>query len=280
MAQPSVSMHVHALEAQAGGNLFERRRGRGVSLTELGQTFLHHARQLLAEADEMEAGLSRSRAQAARRVRFGCQRSLSYVLPTLLAEFASQHPEVEFVTRVGRQEEIIDLTRNGAVDLGLFLGNEVPGLRSTVIGRQRLAIVASPDHPLAHRLNIPPADLAAYPFVGAPDGSLFGQSIAQILEGIGAQGIRVVSKATEFEFLRALVLAGVGLYCCVLDRVSADVKRGELVVLSLAAPPLTMEVRQVVSPRKPISPSVALVAEFLRRRVAAAGQADSICPIS
>src|SRR6185295_19754119 len=133
MAQPSVSAHVQALEGQAGGELFERRRGRGVGLTDLGQTFLKHARQLLAEADEMAVDLSRSRADTARRVTFACQRSLSHVLPPSLAAFARHHREVELVTRVGRQEEVLDMVRSGAAHIGLYLGNQdIAGLKSAV----------------------------------------------------------------------------------------------------------------------------------------------------
>src|ERR1700733_10897587 len=85
MAQPSVSRHIEVLEAQAGGALFRRRRGRGVELSELGKTFLAHARQLIAEADSMTADLRRSQAETNRRVVFACQRSLSDFLPSVLA---------------------------------------------------------------------------------------------------------------------------------------------------------------------------------------------------
>ncbi|MGO4677342.1 LysR family transcriptional regulator [Bosea sp. 2YAB26] len=270
VAQPSISSHVQALEAQSGGALFERRRGRGVELTDLGKTFLSHARQLLAEADDMVSDLSRFRAVAERRVVFACQRSLSQVLPPLLANFAGEHKEVELITRVGRQEEIVDMIRNGTANIGLFLGEQdIQGLRATTVGHMQLAIAAAPEHPLARRQNIPPAELSAYPFVGAPDGSLLGQGIAALLAGIGVSSVDLVSKATEFEFLRALVIGGVGLYCCVLDRVAADFDSGALVMLSLDAPPLTMEMRQVFSVTKPVSPAVALFAEHLRRQLAA-----------
>lgn len=267
MAQPSVSSHVEALEKQAGGALFRRRRGSGVDLTDLGKTFLTHARQLLVEADNMAADLRRSRMQTERRIIFACQRSLSDLMPPLLAEFAGQHRDLELVTRVGRQEEVMDLIRSDEANLGLYLSNQTfPDLRSTVVGQQELAIVASLNHPLAHRRDIAPAELDNFSFVGPPEGSLFGQGIRQLLTDIGVQNISVVSQATEFEFLRALVIAEVGLYCCLLKRVQADLDRGSLARISIEAPPLMMDVRQIFSIGKPISPSVALFAEFLRTR--------------
>lgn len=267
MAQPSVSSHVQTLESQAGGALFQRRRGRGVELTDLGKTFLTHAKLLLNEAESMAVDLYRSRIESERRVIFACQRSLSDFMPPLLAEFVGQHREIELVTRVGRQEEVIDLIRSDAANVGLYLSNEdLPGLTSVVVGQQEVAIVASPKHPLARRKGITPAELHDYSFVGPPDGSLFGQSMLQMLDGIGAHDISVVSKATEFEFLRALALAEVGLYCCLRKRIAPDLEKGTLVMLSIAAPPLMMDVRQVFSIKRPVSPSVALFAEFLRKR--------------
>lgn len=267
MAQPSVSAHVHALELEAGGDLFERRRGRGVSLTEIGQTFLRHARQMLAEADDMTSDLRRAKLETDRRIVFACQRSLSDFLPPVLANFAGRHREIELVTRVGRQEEVIEMIERGTANLGLYLGNQdVPGLRSVVVGQQQLVVIAAPDHPLAQRHSVQPAELENYSFVGPPDGSYFGKAMLQLLADIGAHKISIVSKATEFEFLRALVVAGVGLYCCLLKRVQPDLDKRTVVSLPVAAPPLMMDVRQVFSIRRPVSPSVALFAEFLRQQ--------------
>lgn len=267
LAQPSVSNHVQALEAEAGGMLFRRRRGSGVELTDLGKTFLNHAKLLLDEANRMARDLDQSRADAERQVIFACQRSLADFMPPLVAEFARDHREVELTTRVGRQEEVVDMIKNGAANIGLFLSNrDVPGLKSFVIGTEEIVIVASRSHPLAGRRKIPPPELSRHTFVGAPAGSLFGDVIAQLLNDIGAEHVRVVSTATEFEFLRALVLADVGLYCCLRKRAQPDIDKGLLVPLDLDAPPLLLEIRQVFSIKRQVSPAVARFAEFLRQR--------------
>jgi DNA-binding transcriptional LysR family regulator len=267
LAQPSISNHVQALEAEAGGMLFRRRRGSGVELTDLGKTFLNHAKLLLDEANRMAMDLDQSRADAERQVIFACQRSLADFMPPLVAEFARDHREVELMTRVGRQEEIVDMIKTGAANIGLFLSNhDVPGLKSFVIGTEEIVIVASRSHSLAGRRRISPSELSGHAFVGAPAGSLFGDAIARLLNDIGVEHVRVVSTATEFEFLRALVLADVGLYCCLRKRAQPDIDTGQLVALDLDAPPLLLEIRQVFSIRRQVSPAVARFAEFLRQR--------------
>ena len=266
MAPPSVSAHVQALEVEVGGDLFERRSGRGVRLTDIGQTFLRHARLLLAEADDMASDMRRVKLETDRRVIFACQRSLSDFLPAVLADFADQRREIELITRVGRHEEVIEMIETGAANLGLYLGNlDIPGLKSVIVGQQELAIVTAPGHTLAKRRLIDAAELEHHNFVGPPEGSYFNEAMLQLLAEIGAKNISIVSRATEFEFLRALAIAGVGLYCCLRKRVAPDIDRGALVMLPIDAPPLMMDVRQVFSGRRPVSPSVALFAEFLRQ---------------
>jgi len=267
LAQPSISNHIQALETEVGGSLFRRLRGSGVELTDLGKTFLTHAKLLLADANSMAVDLDRTKAEAERRVIFACQRSLADFMPPLIAEFARTNRDIELMTRVGYQEEIIEMIKNGAANVGLYLGNrEIPGLSSTVIGHEEIVVVASRNHPLAGRPSIPPAELDHHAFVGAPSGSLFGEDVIAMLNRIGVQRVDVVSAATEFEFLRAMVLADVGLYCCLRKRAQAEIDAGTLVKLDLDAPPLMMDIRQVFSMKRQVSPSVVRFADFLRKQ--------------
>jgi DNA-binding transcriptional LysR family regulator len=276
MTQPSVSSHMQALEDQVGGSLFRRQRGRGVELTELGQIFIAHAKLLLADADTMASDVNRLRLEAERRVVFACQRSLGEFLPPLLADFADKHRDLELITRVGRQEEVLDWIRSGTANVGLFLGNhDYPGLTSVVVGQQEFVVIASPRHPLAARADIAPSELEKCSFVGAPEDSLLGQAIGSLLSQVGVRSIHHVSKATEFEFLRALVIKQVGIYCCLRRRIQADLDRGTLVALRLGAPPLMMDVRQVYSTKLPVFPAVATFGEFLRQQYRLAGTESS-----
>ncbi len=272
MTQPSVSTHVEALERQLKGELFYRRRGRNNELTHLGTTFLKHARQMLADADSMAADVAHWRDEQQRRVVFACQRSLGDLTPPMLAAFARLHREIELVTRVGRQEEVIEWVGASVADIGLCLGVDgTDGLDCTTIGQQTFVVIASPNHPLARRSVVLPTELVHYDFVAAPEHSLLGNGISRLLAGIGAAPLRVVSRATEFEFLRALVLEDIGLYCCLASHVRSDIAAGRLVALRLDAPPLTLPVTQIVARGRRLSRAVRDFAAFQRRRLAEIG---------
>jgi len=266
IAQPSVSAHVQALEAKAGGPLFLRPRGRKPSLTPLGEILLAHARQMLADAGELTSDLDRQRDETTQRIVFACQRSLAnYVFSAPLADFAHRQPGIEVVVRIGMQEDVHAQVEQGLADFGCLLGNEdPPNLTSAVIGRQQLVFIAAPGHPLADREGIAPAELRAFPFVGSPGSSMFGRQVAALLRQIGVGEIRLALQATEYQFIRELVLAGIGIACAAWPSVERDVREGTLAMLSVEAAPVTLDIRQVFSPRRRLSPAAALFAAHLR----------------
>jgi DNA-binding transcriptional LysR family regulator len=249
IAQTSVSAHIQALEEQIGQSVFIRRPGRRPVLTEFGDALFDHAQRILAEIEALGARLKAQRADLQEQIVFACQRSIAHtVLPQVLARFAQAHPHIELVTRVGSQEEVIWQQQHGVATAACFLSNEdTNALGSRVIGSERYAIIAHPSHPLAGRGKIGIAEIERYPFVGPPQSSMFGKSLTRILNEAGVSRLNIVSRATEYPLLRELVMAGIGIACSSEKSVEKDVAAGDLVILPLDGPPLTMDVRLLVS---------------------------------
>jgi DNA-binding transcriptional LysR family regulator len=255
ISQPTVSAHMVALEAQTATALLQRNRGRKPTLTQAGTTFLGHARQLLSEAHAMDMDMADHRISARRQVVFACQRTIANVLmPDILAAFAARHTDIELVVRIGTQEDVGIELRSGVADVGRYLANsDMEGLPSVVVGREALVFVASPNHKLARRRSLMPADLEGQAFVGPPDSSMFGRSIKSLMANIGLYKTPLVSQVTEQQLLRALVIAGVGLCCSLEKSVQPDINAGLLVKLPVQCKPLTLDIRQAVSNIKPTS---------------------------
>jgi DNA-binding transcriptional LysR family regulator len=266
IAQPSVSAHIMAIEKEIGGQVFIRRRGRKPLLTEIGRSVLQHARELLAEADDMRADVVKIRGETGPQVVLSCQRSLSnYVLRKNITDFALARPDIQLVLRIGKQEDVFSEVRDGVADVGCFLGNEdLRGVRAEVIGRERLVLIAAPNHPLAQRKRIKPKDVARYDFVGPPPSSLFGRGVSKLLASAGISHIKVAAQATEYQFLREFVVAGVGIACSLERSVAADIELGRLAKLDFAGDDLHFDVRQIASLRRPLSKQAADLMDYLR----------------
>src|SRR5688500_11691025 len=94
VAQPSLSQHIHKLEAEIGQPLFDRLK-RKVTLTQAGAGLLLYARRILNELADAHQFVHDSHRDPAGAVRLGIIATIApYVVDQLLAESARRHPKV------------------------------------------------------------------------------------------------------------------------------------------------------------------------------------------
>ena len=113
----AVSAQLKKLEAQAGAPIF-RKVGRGLALTEAGETMLAYARRLIDLNDEAAAAIHGVELEG--WVRLGLQEDFSEaLLPEVLGRFTRAHPKVRIEARVARNAELIERVISGRLDLAL-----------------------------------------------------------------------------------------------------------------------------------------------------------------
>jgi molybdate transport repressor ModE-like protein len=270
ISQPSVSSHIQNLEKELAGPLFVREAGRRAVLNAGGRKLLFHARSMLASASKLEEGAGNRKSHGAETLSIVCQRSLANtVMREPLARFAREHRDIRMAVQVAFQEEVIASIRSGAADVGYLLANTpIAGVRSKLIGRVRFVLFAAPSHPLATRKRIRAVELVEFDFVGPPERSMFGRTVAAMLQTIGVEPLNIISEGTEFSVLRDLVVAGMGLCCSLEASVRADVASKQVVVLDIDAPPLFADVLELTA-RNGGERSVRLFSELLNAEAGA-----------
>ncbi|MRG56877.1 LysR family transcriptional regulator [Phyllobacterium sp. SYP-B3895] len=113
----AVSSQLRKLEQQAGTDIFIK-HGRGLALTDAGETMLAYARRLLDLNDEAIVAIHGSELEG--WVRLGLQEDFGEtILPQVLGQFARAHPKVRIEARVARNAELIDRVTSGKLDLAL-----------------------------------------------------------------------------------------------------------------------------------------------------------------
>ena len=113
----AVSAQLKKLEQQAGTALL-RKAGRGMVLTEAGETMLGYARRLLELNDEA-VGAVRG-VQLEGRVRLGLQEDFGEsLLPEVLGRFKRAHPKLRVEVRIARNMALLDGINGGQLDLAL-----------------------------------------------------------------------------------------------------------------------------------------------------------------
>jgi DNA-binding transcriptional LysR family regulator len=138
----AASQAVQQLEASLGARLFQRTTRR-VSLTQDGRTCYERAKDLLSDADELDALFRQSRHRLTGRLRVDMSSGMAtqYVLPRL-PEFTEQHPELQF--EISATDRFVDVIREG-FDCVLRVGRVTDGsLVARVLGYAPLITCASP----------------------------------------------------------------------------------------------------------------------------------------
>lgn len=119
-SQSAVSAQLRKLEEQVGRPLL-RKQGRGLALTEAGETMLSYARRLLELNDEAVAAVRGAEVEG--WVRLGLPQDFAELwLPEVLGRFARRHPRVRVEARAERNSELLGRVETGKLDLALAWG--------------------------------------------------------------------------------------------------------------------------------------------------------------
>jgi DNA-binding transcriptional LysR family regulator len=117
LSQPAVTHQVHELEQRFGLALLER-LGKRAYPTEAGEKLMEHARHLLDEDAHTRDAMRRFTDGWLGRVRIGTSMTvLMYVLPPLLRQLKTEHPQLEINLRGKRSTEAVSLASAALLSL-------------------------------------------------------------------------------------------------------------------------------------------------------------------
>jgi DNA-binding transcriptional LysR family regulator len=214
MLPSALGRHIKLLEDDLATPLFARTT-RAVSLTEHGTTLLRDARAILARVEAIEANFrTRSRARPARRLRLGAIDSAAAgLLPPLLHDFRSEHPEIAVQLLEEKTIRLLPKLLSGALDLAFVRPPERADKRLEFRPLlMETAVVALPQrHALAKRSSISLHELADQLMI-VPDRRSRPHSHDLTMKLYEEAGLapRVVQVADEKQTIVNLVAARLG----------------------------------------------------------------------
>jgi DNA-binding transcriptional LysR family regulator len=241
LAPSSVSDQIRSLEGSLGVELFER-GPRGMRLTAAGDRLVEWARRLLDQADQARQEVTATQ----RALRLGALETIAAThVPTVLHRLAERRPGLQVeVTSDAARDALLRRVAGGELDAALILdthgdlgelGFGLPPavLRSLDVEAVPLALVASPDHPLAGSSSLSVEDLDGHRLlVNVPACSFWLAGVRLLgtrVERVRAGGVAVMRAWAERNLGAALLPE-----FAVRDRLAA----GTLVRLPLDAPHL------------------------------------------
>lgn len=210
VTQSALSHQISALERELGVRLFAR-SSRSVRATEAGEAFVQRARTAIAAAEAAREDAAAVAGRVIGTLRLGVIPTVAAVdVPTAIARFRAEHPDVRVELTVGNSDALIQAIRSGSLDVGLLglrEGSAALGVSSLVLARERLVAALPRTHRLAGRRRIRIADLEGEVFADFPAGT---SGRAQSDTAFAAAGIErdVAFEADSAALILGLVSSG------------------------------------------------------------------------
>jgi DNA-binding transcriptional LysR family regulator len=267
ISQPAVSRQIQQLERQLGVPVFDR-LGRGLHLTDAGETLAEQAQKVLLELESVAEAVRRHASPGTGSLRIGAGTTPGlYLLPGILGAFRRKHPRVEIAYAIERSANVIEQVRRNEVDLG-FVGCEVEdrALVSEPVFDDEIVCFASPRHALAHsRRRLDLTALCDETWIVRPPGSATRAMFDSWVSGMG----RALGRTIEIgcpEGIRALVMASVGIASMSVHAIAADRRRRRVVTLNVRGLPLRRSIWAIRHADKRVSPPAQAFMELVRGR--------------
>lgn len=206
----AASARIKALEAQAGLPLLYR-EARGVRLSPPGEAFLHHARGVLRQAEQLRIDLQEYGGGLRGHVRvFANTTAVTDFLPEILPGFLLDNPRVNIDLQEKPNPEISRGVRDGRADIGIVSAQvDTMGLRAIHFSTDRLMLVTSRQHRFANLQRIAFADTLDEDAVAMQQGSTLQTFLLQVTEKLG-KPLKLRIQLSSFDAMCRMIGAGVG----------------------------------------------------------------------
>jgi len=228
LSQSAVSQQLAKLERNLSVQLINRGGGI-VSPTDAGKAFYAGAMEILHRYEQL-MGEVRSAADSVRGVlRVGTIYSAGfYLLDPYVRRFIQQHPEVNLHVEYTSSARIYAAIIGGQMDLGVVAFPEKQrSIEIIPLTSEELVLVCYPNHRLAGRKWVTPADLNGENFVAFQENIPTRRHIDRVLRSEGVE-VKVVMEFDNIELLKRAVYVEAGVSILPLDNVQREAQYGDL----------------------------------------------------
>jgi len=209
LTQPAVTHQVQELERRFQVSLVER-FGKRAYLTQAGEKLIEHARHLLDEDSRTQVTMRRFGDGWLGRVRVGTSMTvLMYVLPPILRQLKTEHPQLEISLKAGLTTTTLQMLKTNALDLGLCaLPIEDPAFDTVPLFNDELVAILPAALGKAPK-KVTPAFLSQCPLILGSENSALRRTIADWLALAGPPP-RPLMEFDNVEAMKSVVAVGLG----------------------------------------------------------------------
>lgn len=238
ISQSAASQHIQEIEKRFGVPLLDRST-RPFTLLPAGRLYYEMVRDVLRRKEEFDVALEHLRGEVEGTVRVAAIYSVGLSdMSRLEQEFSRRSPKAQLHVEYLRPEKVYDAVLTDQADLGMLSYPEPTRVLAAIPWRrEEMAVAAAPNHPLAQRKVISPADLRNVAFVAFDEDLPIRKVIDHYLKAGGADP-DVSLHFDNIQMIMEAVALGAGVSILPARAMQANVERGRLVAIPLAPPGL------------------------------------------
>jgi DNA-binding transcriptional LysR family regulator len=211
MSLPAASMRIKNLEQSIGIKLLNR-ENQGITLRPAGQAFLHHARQVLNQLENLRGDLQEYARGIKGYVRILANTTaMTEFLPAALRTFLVTHPDVNIDLRERLSGDIVRAVSEGTTDIGIVADSvRTEGLHVLPYRSDRLVLAVAATHSLAQEQSVGFAETLEYDYIALHEGSAIHSFLIHAAGELRVP-LKMRIQVSSFEAVCRMIEANVGI---------------------------------------------------------------------
>jgi DNA-binding transcriptional LysR family regulator len=233
VSQSAASQMLTDLERELGATLFDRST-RPITATPAGKLYLSFCRDVLRRQEELhsELDLLRKKLNGIARIAAIYSVGLSE-MSQIEARFRARYPEAELAVAYLRPERVREAIERDEADFGLISYAESSrDIIALPWRKEEMVVAVSPDHRLARRDSIRPAEIGGEPFIGFDDNLPIQNHVERYLREHRVE-VELVLHFDNLQMIKEAVAHGAGISILPRRVMLTEIKAGRLVALHL-----------------------------------------------
>ena len=224
LSQSAISMSLKELENILGRKLFDR-INKKLILNEVGRNFHKTILPIYKKLEDVESEFKNR--EDIGSVRVGASTTIiDYLMPSIVCDYMSQYPNVKIDLKEGNTKEIVELVKDGKIDIGFIEGNtEDSEIIKESIGKDELVIVTANEELKDKRFNL--KDIADYRWVLREEGSGTREVFLNYIKDKDVK-LNIFLELGHTESIKSLLLSKKPITCISQLAVANEVENGSL----------------------------------------------------
>ncbi len=265
ISQPALTKSIHRLEEQLGVQLFQR-DARGMKPTFFAESLKAYAKAACIGIAEAERQIAALRAGTEGTITIaGPPLIMTELLPEALVSIAAERPTLQ-VRVVSQNRELFTQLLDGNFSLVVaMLYNEMPkhGLTKHWLFDDRLVLAMRPDHPLAKRRKVNPADLLEHKWAFRESDNWSQRRLRLYFEQNGLALPRAQVESRDPAVIKSLLMLSDHVGMMSRLGVEKEIAKGLLKCVEIDSPLMLRPIGIVRRENEPTSPAIAFVIRMI-----------------